>query len=662
MKLKNIFAALFAATAVLVGCEDNEVSYLDEVKVSTSYVALPAEGGSVDVTVTAKADWSITGKPDWLKILPDTLGTAGESVITFEAEAATSTNEAKLYLNCLGKQQIINVLQMTEKVELQVSTCAEIIAGNDAVTYRAKGTCTAIANTTYGNWYLTDETGEIYIYGTLDAEGGTKNFTSLGLEVGDIVTVEGPKTTYGSTVELVDVTVISIEKSLIKVDSLSTSEQLPLEGADVTAYLTCKGDGVSVNVPEAAKSWLSVTGVKTSGTTAEVSFYAAANALGDRSATVTFVTTSGGKEYTAQTEISQKGAIIDATIAEILAAEDGDTQYRTTGYITKMANTTYGNYYIKDATGEIYVYGTLDAAGASKNFASLGISEGDIVTVVGPKTSYNGTAQMKNVTVEKHYAVTDLAVADFASAEESTEKWVRMTGKVSEIANATYGNLNLADDSGNSVYVYGVLAGWGGTKGKFADLGVAAGDSLTVVGNVSSYKGNKQLANAFYVSHKAGSGTTDPDPETPEVGADEYTIDLAYTLGENTMDKTSSYAQTAVVNTVTVDNVIKMGTGSKVGSVTFTIPSGTKSVSYYAVGWKDKTVTLTVTAGEQTIATQAIAANAGATGSAPYTLTVASTDKYTINLGSALTADTQVTVTTDNKGFRAILFGVKATK
>lgn len=656
MKLKNIFAALFAATAVLVGCEDNEVSYLDEVKVSTSYVALPAEGGSVDVTVTAKADWSITGKPDWLKILPDTLGTAGESVITFEAEAATSTNEAKLYLNCLGKQQIINVLQMTEKVELQVSTCAEIIAGNDAVTYRAKGTCTAIANTTYGNWYLTDETGEIYIYGTLDAEGGTKNFTSLGLEVGDIVTVEGPKTTYGTTVELVDVTVISIEKSLIKVDSLSTSEQLPLEGAEVTAYLTCKGDGVSVNVPEAAKSWLSVTGVKTSGTTAEVSFYAAANALGDRSATVTFVTTSGGKEYTAQTEISQKGAIIDATIAEILAAEDGDTQYRTTGYITKMANTTYGNYYIKDATGEIYVYGTLDAAGASKNFASLGINEGDIVTVVGPKTSYNGTAQMKNVTVEKHYAVTDLAVADFASAEESTEKWVRMTGKVSEIANATYGNLYLADDSANKVYVYGVLAGWGGTKGKFADLGVAAGDSLTVVGNVSSYKGNKQLANAFYVSHKAGSGTTDPDPETP-VESTEYSIDLTYSLVSSAYDD-----GVATINGTENQKVVKLGTSSKPGSAKFTIPAGTTAVSYYAVGWKGKTVSLTVTAGEQTIATQTIAANDGATGSSPYTLTVTSSDKYTINLGSALTADTEVTVTSDATGLRAILFGIKATK
>ena len=64
----------------------------------------------------------------------------------------------------------------------------------------------------YGNWMLKDATGEILIYGTLDAEGKTKNFSSLGIEVGDIVTVEGPKKTYNTTVELVDVKVIAIEK------------------------------------------------------------------------------------------------------------------------------------------------------------------------------------------------------------------------------------------------------------------------------------------------------------------------------------------------------------------------------------------------------------------------------------------------------------------
>jgi hypothetical protein len=137
---------------------------------------------------------------------------------------------------------------------------------------------TAIANTTYGNWYLTDKTGTIYIYGTLDAKGAEKNFSSLGLEVGDEVTVQGPKTTYGTTVELVNVTVVKINKSLIKVDSVETAE-LPLEGGVATAYLTCKGQGVSVTFPRRTSRG-SASSRSTVGTSAVVKFKSAANAGG----------------------------------------------------------------------------------------------------------------------------------------------------------------------------------------------------------------------------------------------------------------------------------------------------------------------------------------------------------------------------------------------
>ena len=64
---------------------------------------------------------------------------------------------------------------------VSTATCAEVIAGPDSKTYQVKGVCTSIANTTYGNWYLKDDTGEIYIYGTLDKNGKEKNFLSLGL-------------------------------------------------------------------------------------------------------------------------------------------------------------------------------------------------------------------------------------------------------------------------------------------------------------------------------------------------------------------------------------------------------------------------------------------------------------------------------------------------
>ena len=54
------------------------------------------------------------------------------------------------------------------------------------------------------------------------------------------------------------------------------------------------------------------------------------------------------------------------------------------------------------------------------------------------------------------------------------------------------------------------------------------------------------------------------------------------------------------------------------------------------------------------------AVNSGATGNPTYTLTVASSDKYTMDLGSALEADTEVTVTTSGTNTRVIIFAIKA--
>lgn len=533
MKLKYIFTALVAALTFAVGCEDDIETHLDGLRVSSSYIALPAEGGTQTITVRARHAWSFGDIPEWLEVTPDS-GFNGETEVTFKAGAATSTLTAELYINCQEESQMINVLQMTEKVELPIISCKEFNEnGEDGKSYRVKGTVTKIVNTTYGNMYIDDGTGEAYVYGTLDAGGNAKNFLSLGIEIGDVVTVEGPRTTYNKTVELVDVSVISIEKSLIKVDSVTVkipgsdefklySESLPLEGADVKAHLTVKGNGLSVVVPDAAKSWISVNAIETSGNNSIVSFSVAANAYGDRSVDLTFNTVSEGKTNTAQTSLEQKGAIIETTIDKLLAAEDGATQYRTTGYITKDEDSDYGNIYIKDATGEIYIYGVLDDKGQSKQWKNMGIKEGDIVTVVGPKTSHNGTAQLQNVTIENHIKVQDISLADFRDLKDDKTAYYRISGKVAKSTEANtkfdltqYGNFALTDGT-TEVYVFGVRAGWGGAKGQFGPLGIKEGDELTIVCYKTSFKGLIEADGCFYVSHKS-SGSEEPKPETSTI-------------------------------------------------------------------------------------------------------------------------------------------------
>lgn len=516
MKLRNIFTALLAALTLTVSCEDEKVAYLDEIKVSQSYVAIDAAGGSTEITLNAKDEWSFSGVPEWLKVEPAS-GAAGKDItVTFSATAAKATKEAMLYLNCGSKSQIINVIQMTEKVDLPISTYKQIAAGQDGTVYRAKGTCTDIYNTEYGNWHLIDATGDLTIYGTLDKNGATKNFKSLGIEAGDIVTVEGPKKTYNGTVQLTNVTVIAIEKSLIKIESLTPAEALPKEGGVLEVALTCKGTNMEVVLPDAAKSWVSVAGISSNGKEASVKFSVAANSEGKRQADIVIKTVSGGKDYTAQFTLTQDGAIINATVAEVLKAEDGLTQYRVSGYISKDKNSEYGNIYIKDATGEIYVYGVLDAKGQSKQWNNMGIHEGDIITVVGPKTSFNKEPQMKNVSVESFKTVKDLTIKDFVAKADDKETYYRISGKVSGIKDGdVYGNFDLTDATG-TVYVYGLVAGYGGEKKKFQELGIKDGDEITIVGVSTSFNGKKQVGNAFLVT-KANSGTVTPGP-TPTPG------------------------------------------------------------------------------------------------------------------------------------------------
>ena len=146
------------------------------------------------------------------------------STSTGTLDGKTWTGEADEVVFAVAKNTQINKIVIngddsgTEPTEPTVKegTCADVIAGKDGDVFRVTGTCTEIKNMTYGNWMLKDETGEVYIYGTLDAEGKAKNFTSLGIEVGDIVTVEGPRKTYNTTIELVDVKVINIKKGAVE--------------------------------------------------------------------------------------------------------------------------------------------------------------------------------------------------------------------------------------------------------------------------------------------------------------------------------------------------------------------------------------------------------------------------------------------------------------
>ncbi|MBO8465787.1 MAG: BACON domain-containing protein [Bacteroidetes bacterium] len=91
------------------------------------------------------------------------------------------------------------------------------------------------------------------------------------------------------------------------------------------------------------------------------------------------------------------GEIEEVTVEEFLAKPvDAGVYYRLTGTITDLYNTAYGNFHLVDETGDVLVYG-LTAEKQSSNdqsFSTLGLKEGDIVTIEGTRAEHNGTAQV----------------------------------------------------------------------------------------------------------------------------------------------------------------------------------------------------------------------------------------------------------------------------
>ena len=506
MKFKSILTLIFS-TLLLAGCsEDQVLGTFGDLNLSTTYISIPAEGGDVQVTLNAGEAWEFSTEkdfaiPEWITV-SQTSGEAGKTELTFSAEASDAGREAELKIVSGTKSQFLKVRQ--GEMTASKATCKEVNEAPDGKSFVVSGTITKIVNTTYGNWYMTDGTAELYIYGTLDAEGKTKNFTSLGLEVGDKVTIEGPKSSYNGDPQMVNVTVLDIEKALLKIVSEAT--EVDKEGGVLEIKLASKGKGAFFSVADECQDWISysdaeyIDGVPSKlepnpADTIVYTFDIAPNDGSAREGSISFFANEGEPiPYT----FTQAGGIADVTVAEFLAAEvDEAKQYRIVGHVTGFNNYN-NNFYVKDYTGEVYAYYV--------NTQGQTLAIGDFVTVVGKRSEYKGTPQMpKGTLLEKYTATPEVSVAEFLTKEDGNDVYYKLTGTITEIKNAQYGNVYLQDANGDIVYVYGLLPGYGATgaakQGLVEAMGLKVGDTLTIVGNKASYKGDPQVGNAVYMSH-----------------------------------------------------------------------------------------------------------------------------------------------------------------
>ena len=593
MKIKKMLYVLMPFLMLALGACDVLPVQAPAVNLNKETLELGAGNEEGSVLLKPTRDWSATVEEgiDWLVIEPAS-GVASDIVI--EAKISVLENvgaerSAEITFTAGNIEETLTVIQAGSgsqgggDVEEDVITVAEFLSKpvGDGVYYRLKGTIDDLFDTTYGNFHLVDETGDVLVYG-LTATKQSRNdqsFSTLGLEEGDVVIIEGTRDEFNGEAQV-----------------------------GGPAYYISHEDGQG----------------------------------------------GGGDEPGPGPE---PGDLIEATIGEFLEADvDPDVWYKLTGTITNIESTLFGNFTVEDETGSVYVYGMTSEKQSTndQSFSSLGLEVGDILTFATVRGEYNGEPQGGGNTAPAYYISHQdaggdepeppqpggsITVEEFLSKPVDANVYYRLTGEITDLYNTEYGNFHLVDETG-SVLVYGLTATKQSSNDKsFSSLGLKAGDIVTIEGTRAEFEGEAQVGGpAYYISHEEGEGL--------------FVGDVEVELGAN------AYYQDAVVNG-TDYKVLKLGTSSKNGEASFTIPAGTTKMSFYCVAWNKETSSLKLSA-DCTITPSTIspAANSGAAGNPEpaYTMTVSDTDRYEFTV-SGCNSDTVVNL--ESVEYRIILWDVR---
>lgn len=712
MKIRSLLCGMAVLAASLTSClEVAENLGTPELKLSTNEMSFEVAGGEQTVSVTATRDWTATPDAEWIVVDP----VEGEA----SSEAMTVTVTV-LPNNGLDRDGTVtfSIGMVTKK--LTVSQSGEKGSADDLIVYsndfdktdaaktndqwqtyldsfdgwmNAKGT--GIAGVTYGFDRMTARTnsgnGSAGTYS--DYAGSGRNYLWFGsgapyFAVKNITLPAGKrdfKLSFGTeryeynaadntfSFDEFKVYVSADAKKWVKPDftwaagsapngrwDLASSTFTVPEGTEALSVYFTASIGSSYALDDLSLVESDAAGTALDFTDGEEF------EIGDN-------TTSGGGSTTTPPASSGK-----KTVAEFISAADTQNYYELTGTVSGF-NATYCSFDLTDDSGKIYVFSVLDEC---KTEWSSRIKNGGTITIYGKYAYYEAKSQHEVVDAyivsftegtggdepsTKPESLVKVTVAEFLAAEESSDTWYELTGEITSIvAGNAYGNLYVNDGTGE-VYIYGLTNGWVGYNDKsFDSIGLKVGDTVTLGTLRGSYNGSPQGGGssvpAYYITHVPGEGNEDggEDVTPPSGEAGEYEPQgITWTLGEKAYDSTSgTNAQTGTVNGVSVANMLKLGTGSLAGDATLHVPAGTTKVGFYCIAWKNKTAQVKFSVGETELTTITPAANAGATGNPPYTITVADSDYFEVEMPSTEAADVKVE-TLDPSNGRVIFIGLK---
>ena len=671
--IMSVAALAFAATA----CDDKKEDLgAPSVEVEKSEISFEKTGGTETVQVTATRDWKATTEQDWISIGPRE-GEASSKAVTVEIKVMENTG-----------------------VDREGSVKFDIGFDSKTLTVKQKGTGSVADMTVYKNDFdkekavKSDSGWKTY----LDSFEGWRNETGTGISsvtyassgvsarTNDKYNSSSSSSDYqGSGMNYLwfgkepyfEVKNITLPASTNYTLSFGAERNEYSQSGDIDN--TFKHDEFKVYVSKDGSKWVQI----------EYSFPA-----GDKNkrwdlASSTFTVPDGTSAlylYFMSTKasvycfddltlsISEKaGTVIDfskgvdlgtggdtpdvpgtrMSLAQMLTAD------RTAGTIVESEEVLVGalttkGYVVTDGTSSIYVY----------EESTPTVKVGDKVTFKGTLKDYYGVPEIMdpvttkvssghNVTYPKAKDITstfDSYTADFA-------EYITYTAKV--VKNGSYTNFMVE----GAAKLQGALSG--APSAMYS--GIDEGDKVQVTGFFNTINKEKNLLNVIAVEvkilEKGEGGGDNPGGETPAAG--EFASNVKWTV----VDK-ESYSEKATVNGVSDVDILKLGTGKKVGSATIVVPAGTKKISFYGLAWKGKTASVVAESDGKAICEAiGLTENPGCSNTSPYTIdNVTTASKKTIDIaaqngGKPLSADMTITVkSVKGTDCRAVLFGIQAEK
>lgn len=304
------------------------------------------------------------------------------------------------------------------------TTVADVLNGEDGEVYTVTGRVAGILNVNYGNYYIADDTGYVYIYGTKNADGqypkdaGSWYFWDYDLVNGDIVTVTGPRSTYNGTVELVDVQVVEVlERTPLGI--IIYNDQVGASGGTIELWVRAVSQiDAGVDDPD----WAGIASVDYIGNNwYHVMVSVSANTSADNRRQLVWINTSAvdGSTYGTQTYINQSGApvpshagsstdpysVADARLVASTLSWTSSSVYESTdpvyikgivSYVSQEFSTTYNNatIFISDTgerADEFQLYRVRYWNNADYTDGAPQVAVGDEVMVYGPIMNYRGS-------------------------------------------------------------------------------------------------------------------------------------------------------------------------------------------------------------------------------------------------------------------------------